>query len=157
MFAAMEACAHAARGDATPCLRALSDAERAFDRSDPAEDPAWVDFDAGGLAGHLARCFRDLDRPREAEQFAVQSIQLCHPTHLRTRIQRYAILASAHAQQGDLDSAYVIGRRALAEVPRLRSARTLDDVARFVQLIGANKSQAAQDFTRQAREVRASR
>src|SRR5512132_1914884 len=58
MLAAMEACAHAARGDTSPCLRALSDAERAFDRSTPAEDPPWVDFDEGGLAGHLARCFR---------------------------------------------------------------------------------------------------
>jgi hypothetical protein len=53
MLAAMEACAHAARGDASLCLRALSDAERAFGRSNPAEDPPWVDFDEGGLAGHL--------------------------------------------------------------------------------------------------------
>jgi hypothetical protein len=105
MLAAMEACAHAARGDASPCLRALSDAERAFARSTSAEDPAWVDFDEGGLTGHLARCFRDLNQPREAEQFAAKSIQLCRPTHLRTRVQRYAILASAHAQQGDLEGA----------------------------------------------------
>jgi transcriptional regulator with XRE-family HTH domain len=157
MLAAMEACAHAAHGDAAPCLRALSDAERAFERSNPSEDPVWVDFDEGGLAGHLARCFRDLDRPREAEQFGVRSIQLCHPTHLRTRVQRYAILASAHAQQGDLEGACAIGRQALAEVPRLRSRRTLDDVARLVELVGANSSQATHDFTKQAREVLRSR
>ncbi len=157
MLAAMEACAYAARGDAAPCLRALSDAERAFARSNPGADPAWVDFDEGGLAGHLARCFRDLDRPREAEQFAVRSIQLCRPAHLRTRVQRYAILASAHAQQGDLESACAVGRQALEEVPRLRSTRTLDDVARLVELVGANRSQATQDFTRQAREVLKSR
>ncbi len=135
----------------------LSDAERAFGRSDPAEDPAWVDFDEGGLAGHLARCFRDLNRPGEAERFAVRSIQLCRPTHLRTRVQRYAILASAHAQQGDLEGACAVGRRALAEVPRLRSRRTLDDVARLVQLVGAKGSPATQDFTKQAREVLTSR
>src|ERR687898_1876433 len=108
------------------------------------------------LAGHLARSFRDLNRPREAEQFAVRSIQLCRPTHLRTRVQRYAILASAHAQQGDLEGACAVGRQALAEVPRLRSRRTLDDVADLVQLVGANDSEATQDFTRQAREVLAS-
>jgi hypothetical protein len=51
MLAAMEACAHAARGDTSPCLRALSDAERAFARSTPAEDPPWVDFDEGGWLG----------------------------------------------------------------------------------------------------------
>ncbi len=157
MVAAMEACAYAARGDASPCLRALSDAERAFDRSNPAEDPPWVDFDEGGLAGHLARSFRDLNRPGEAERFAVRSIQLCQPTHLRTRVQRYAILASAHAQQGDLEGACAVGRRALEAVPKLRSTRTLDDVARLVQLVGATSSQAAQDFTKQAHEVLKSR
>jgi tetratricopeptide (TPR) repeat protein len=157
MLAAMEACAYAARGDAAPCLRALSDAEHAFERSRPTEDPAWVDFDEGGLAGHLARSFLDLNRPLQAEQFAIQSIQLCRPTHLRTRVQRYAILASAHAQQGDLEKACAIGRRALAEVPRLRSRRTLDDVARLVQLVGADNSPATHDFSEQARQVLSSR
>jgi transcriptional regulator with XRE-family HTH domain len=157
MLAAMEACAHAARRDAPPCLRALSDAERSFARSTPADDPPWVDFDEGGLAGHLARCFRDLNQPREAEQFAAKSIQLCRPTHLRTRVQRYAILASAHAQQGDLEGACAVGRQALAEAPRLRSRRTMDDVAHLVQLIGANDSEATREFTKQAREVFAAR
>jgi ATP/maltotriose-dependent transcriptional regulator MalT len=157
MLAVMEACAHAARGDAAPCLRVLSDAERAFARSSPGEDPPWVDFDEGGLAGHLARSFRDLDRPREAERFAVRSIQLCRPTHLRTRVQRYAILASTHAQQGDLERACAVGRQALAAVGRLRSRRTLDDVARLVQLLGANGSPATREFTEQAREVLSSR
>jgi hypothetical protein len=64
-------------------------------------------------------------------------------------MQRYAILASAHAQQG----ACAVDRLVLAEVPRLRSTRTLDDVARLVQLVGATNSQATQDFTTQAREV----
>jgi transcriptional regulator with XRE-family HTH domain len=157
MLAAMEACAYAAGGDAAPCLRALSEAERAFARSRPGEDPPWVDFDEGGLAGHLARSFRDLDRPREAERFAVRSIQLCQPTHLRTRVQRYAILGSAPAQQGDLERACAVGRQALAEVGRLRSRRTLDDVARLVQLVGATSSPATHEFTEQAREVLSSR
>jgi hypothetical protein len=157
MLAAMEACAHAARGDASPCLRALTDADRAFERSNPSEDPPWVDFDEGGLVGHLARSFRDLNRPREAEQFAVRSIQLCRPTHLRTRIQRYAILASANAQQGDLEGACAVGRQALEEMGRLRSERTLDDVARLVEIVGANRSQATDDFIKHAREVLKSR
>jgi hypothetical protein len=157
MLAAMEACAHAARGDGSLCLRALSDAERAFARSTPGEDPPWVEFDEGALAGHLARCFRDLDRPREAERFALRSIQLCQPTHLRTRAQRHAILAGAYAQQGELEEACAVGRQALAEVGRLRSRRTLDDVARLVQLVGASSSQVADDFTEEAAEVLRSR
>jgi hypothetical protein len=157
MLAAMEACAHAARGDGSLCLRALSHAERAFARSTPGEDPPWVEFDEGALAGHLARCFRDLDRPREAERFALRSIQLCQPTHLRTRAQRHAILAGAYAQQGELEEACAVGRQALAEVGRLRSTRTLDDVARLVQLVGASSSQVADDFTEEAAEVLKSR
>jgi transcriptional regulator with XRE-family HTH domain len=157
MLAAMEACAHAARGDASPCLRALTDAERAFERSTPSEDPPWVDFDEGGLAGHLARSFRDLNRPREAEQFAVRSIHLCRPTHLRTRVQRYAILASAHAQQGNFEGACAVGQQALEEIGGLRSKRTLDDVARLVEIVSANRSQTTDDFTNHAREVLESR
>ena len=157
MLAAMEACAHAARDDAAPCLRALTEAERAFERSNPSEDPPWVDFDEGGLTGHLARSFRDLNRPREAEQFAVLSIQLCRPTHLRTRVQRYAILASAHAQQGDLEGACAVGQRALEEMGRLRSRRTLDEVARLVEIVGANRSQTTNDFVKDARELLKSR
>jgi hypothetical protein len=72
-------------------------------------------------------------------------------------VQRYAILASAHAQQGELESACAVGRQALAEVGRLRSRRTLDDVARLVELLGAASSPAARDFTEQAREVLSSR
>jgi hypothetical protein len=90
-------------------------------------------------------------------QACQQRIQLGSPTHLRTRVQRYAILASAHAQQGDLEGACAVGRLVLAEVPRLRSTRTLDDVARLVQLVGAKSGQATQDFTKQAREVLKSR
>jgi transcriptional regulator with XRE-family HTH domain len=157
MLAAMEACAHAARDDASPCLRALTEAERAFERSNPSEDPPWLDFDEGGLTGHLARSFRDLNHPREAEQFAVLSIQLYRPTHLRTRVQRYAILASAHAQQDDLEGACAVGQKALEEMGRLRSKRTLDEVARLVEIVGANKSQTTDEFIHDAREVLKSR
>jgi hypothetical protein len=153
----MEACAHAARNDASPCLRALTEAERAFERSNPSVDPPWVDFDEGGLTGHLARSFRDLNRPREAEQFAVLSIQLCRPTHLRTRVQRYAILASAHAQQGDLEGACAVGQQALEEMGRLRSKRTLDEVARLVEIVGVNRSETTDEFIQNAREVLKSR
>jgi transcriptional regulator with XRE-family HTH domain len=157
MLAAMEACAHAARDDTSPCLRALTEAERAFERSNPSVDPPWVDFDEGGLTGHLARSFRDLNRPREAEQFAVLSIQLCRPTHLRTRVQRYAILASAHAQQGDLEGACAVGRQALEEMGRLRSKRTHDEVARLVEVVGVNRSQTTDQFIKDAHEVLKSR
>jgi hypothetical protein len=131
----------------------LTEAEHAFERSNPSEDPPWVDFDEGGLTGHLARSFRDLNRPPEAERFALRSMQLIRPTHLRTRVQRYAILASANAQQGDLEGACAVGRQALEEMGVLRSKRTLDDVARLVEIVGANTSETTDDFIKDAREV----
>jgi hypothetical protein len=154
MLAAMEACAHATHGDTTRCLKALSEAERALGRSNPAEDPGWVDFDEGGLAGHVARSLRDLNRPREAERFARHSIEVCHPRHLRTRMQRYAILATTHVQQGDLEGACAVGRQVLEEARELSSTRTLDDVTHLVQLVSASgPSLPAREFTEQARAL----
>ena len=154
MLAAMEACAHASRGDTQPCLKALSEAERALGRSNPAEDPGWVDFDEGGLAGHIARSLRDLNRPHEAEPFARHSIEVCHSQHHRTRMQRYAILATTHVQQGDLEGACAVGRQVLEEARGLNSTRTLDDVTHLVQLVSAsNPSAPAREFTEQARAL----
>jgi hypothetical protein len=154
MLAAMEACAHASNGDARRCLKALSDAERALGQSNPGEDPAWVDFDEGGLAGHFARSFRDLNRPSEAERFATRSIAMCHPRHLRTRMQRYAILATAHVQQGDLEGACAVGHRVLEEARGLSSTRTLDDVTQLVRLVNASGAGLpAREFTEQARAL----
>ena len=154
MLAAMEACAHASHGDAKRCLKALSDAERALGQSNPAEDPGWVDFDEGGLAGHFARSFRDLNRPGEAERFATRSIDICHPRHLRTRMQRHAILATAHVQLGDLEGACAVGRRVLEEARGLSSTRTLDDVTHLVRLVNARGAGLpAREFTEQARAL----
>jgi tetratricopeptide (TPR) repeat protein len=154
MLAAMEACAHATHGDTPRCLKALAEAERALGRSNPADDPGWVDFDEGGLAGHIARSLRDLNRPREAERFARRSIEVCHPQHRRTRMQRYAILATTHVQQGDLEGACAVGRQVLQEARGLSSTRTLDDVTHLVQLVSASSPSApTREFTEQARAL----
>jgi hypothetical protein len=50
-----------------------------------------------------------------------------------------------------------VGRQALAEVPRLRSKRTLDDVARLVHLVSGSDSQVVHDFTEDAAELLRSR
>jgi hypothetical protein len=40
---------------------------------------------------------------------------------------------------------------------RLRSKRTLDDVARLVEIVGANTSETTDDFIKDARQVLKSR
>jgi hypothetical protein len=142
MFAAMEACAQAAAGEAGLSVSALRDAERAFARSDRADDPDWIDFDEGGLAGHPARAFRDLGQYEQAERYAAESIALCQPSHVRTRVQRQAILASAQAQAGRLDEARATGQQAAAEARGLRSVRARDDVARLNRLLAPGQPAA---------------
>jgi hypothetical protein len=156
MLAAMEACAHAARDDASPCLRALTEAEHAFERSNPSVDPPWVDFDEGGLTGHLARSFRDLNRPREAEQFAVLSIQLCRPTHLRLVFSATPSWPAPTPSKATLRAhVRLVGKR--LKMGRLRSKRTFDEVARLVEIVGVSRSQTTDEFLHDAREVLKSR
>jgi hypothetical protein len=67
-------------------------------------------------------------------------------------MQRYAILATAHVQQGDLEGACAVGRQVLEEARELSSTRTLDDVTHLVQLVSASgHSLPAREFTEQAR------
>jgi transcriptional regulator with XRE-family HTH domain/tetratricopeptide (TPR) repeat protein len=110
MEAAMEACAHAATGDAGQCHRALGDAAEAVALLTVDEAaPDWLDFDEGGYWGHAARAYRDLGELRKAEECAARSVGLCLPEHSRTRAQRTTIQATAHLRMGEIDAAAAAG------------------------------------------------
>jgi hypothetical protein len=69
-------------------------------------------------------------------------------------MQRYAILATTHVQQGDLEGACAVGRQVLEEARELSSTRTLDDVMHLVRLVSASGvSSPAREFTEQARSL----
>jgi tetratricopeptide (TPR) repeat protein len=130
MEAAMEACAHAAAGDAGPCHRALGDASEAVALlTIDQDDPDWLDFDEGGYWGHAARAYRDLGDLRKAEECAARSVGLCLPEHSRTRAQRTTIRATAHLAMGEVDAAAAAGERVVprgvepALWPRIRRGR----------------------------------
>jgi len=109
MEATMEACAHAAAGDARQSHRALDDAANAVTliTAIGQPDPEWLDFDKGGFWGHAARAYRDLGELRQAEDAAEKSVALCLPGHSRTRAQRNAIRATAHLRRGELEACAV--------------------------------------------------
>lgn len=152
MFEAMFACAAAAVGDRRTCEAALSRAERALDQADTQTDvPSWLDFDQGGLAGHAARAYRDLGDPRRARQFAAESIDLCRDHHVRTQVQRKAILATALAGAGDAEHACAVGQDLLADARPLRSALVLSDVRKLTNLLGTTS--AATEFRQQVRQL----
>jgi len=163
MLAAMEAMAHAGAGDAARSGQALDDAERALARATADDgDPAWLDFDEGGLLGHTARAHRDLaaaglTQPGHARQTAERSIELCRAGHGRTRAQRNAILASTCVQAGDIDQAAAIGELIIADAWDLQSRHVQDDIAALVASIRPARSSSAGTFTDQAREFLAAR
>jgi hypothetical protein len=154
MFAAMEACAHAAAHDEPACTTALAKAEAALGQASAGDDdPAWLDFDEGGLWGHAARAFRDLQLPAPAEQHATRSIALCRADHGRTHAQRQAILATVHLQRGDLDQAALIGSQVVAEGWKLHSHHVYGEVATILHGVQTRPSRTTTEFTEQAREL----
>jgi len=157
MMAAMEACAQAAYQRTEPCATALLEAETALAQASSDDDPDWLDFDQGGLAGHAARSFRDLRQPREAEYHAVASLALCQDGHSRTRAQRNAILATAQLQLGNVEAAAATGLLVVVDAWRLRSSRVHNDLTTLVRAIELSGSTATKDFLEQARELSAAR
>jgi hypothetical protein len=158
MLAAMEACAHAAAGDARHCRAALADAENALTAGhEGAREPDWIDFDEGGYWGHAARAYRDLGEPRRAEPCAEKSVTLCLPAHSRTRAQRTAIQATVLATMGAVDAAAACGERMVREAWNLDSGHVFDDARALMRVIEPSQARAASDFLEQARELLAAR
>jgi tetratricopeptide (TPR) repeat protein len=159
MEAAMEACAHAAAGDARQSHRALDDAADAVSliTASGQPDPDWLDFDEGGFRGHAARVYRDLGELRQAEESAQKSVTLCLPGHSRTRAQRSTIHATAYLRTGELEAAVDAGEQVVHEAWSLHSAHVFGEIAQLAAAIAPFKSLAASEFLDQARELLASR
>ena len=153
MLAAMEACAHAAAGDAASCDKALDDAAAAVTLIRTQPEPDGVDFDEGGYWGHAARASRDLGRLEEAERYAQKSVGLCLPAHCRTRAQRYAIHAGAHLRMGEIDAAAAAGEHIVGEAWNLHSSHVFREIAQLARELAQYKTPVADNFLDQAREL----
>jgi transcriptional regulator with XRE-family HTH domain len=157
MLATMEACAHAAAGDARHSEQALGDAAESLPLVADRAEPEWLDFDEGGYFGHAARAYRDLGRPREAEGYAAKSVGLCLHSHSRTRAQRTTIQATAHLSMGEVDAAAAAAERVVREAWKLHSGHVFGEVAQLVSAIASFRTPVAQDFLDQAHELLAAR
>jgi tetratricopeptide (TPR) repeat protein len=159
MEAAMEACAHAAAGDARQSHRALDDAADAVTliTASGQPDPDWLDFDEGGFWGHAARAYRDLGELRQAEEPAQKSVTLCLPGHSRTRAQRSTIRATVHLRTGELEAAVNAGDQVVREAWSLHSAHVFGEIAQLAAAIAPFKTPVASEFLDQARELLAAR
>ncbi|MGH3520959.1 MAG: XRE family transcriptional regulator, partial [Haloechinothrix sp.] len=131
--AVMEAHGHALQGDKQASLRALRDAEAAFNAADADDSPDWLGyFDHAYLAAKFAHTFRDLGMPREAELFARRSLEMSDG-YERGRLFNTALLASTLADQRRVDEACHIATTAVRMTDTVRSVRSaayLADVGR---------------------------
>ncbi len=158
MLAAMAACAWAAAHDPARCEQALGEAEAALATVSPDDDePAWLDFDAGGLWGHAARAYRDLGRLGPAAELAERAMRSCKPGHGRTHVQRTAILAMAAVQAGEIDRAALLGETIVTEAWGLHSNHVYGDIAALLAAVKPSKSTCIVAFVDSATEILAAR
>ena len=94
MYSAMEARALASLGDSKGCVRALRDAERSFERRNPADDPDWIGyFDTAELHDEIGHCFVALRQATDAEHHATIALKSAGSTNASTdstKSRRYA-------------------------------------------------------------------
>jgi transcriptional regulator with XRE-family HTH domain len=139
--AAMEAHGLALRRDRHESIKAMIDAERAFERIQGQDVPSWLSyFDAAYLSAKFAHTLRDLGLPNEAGEFARRSLQMSEG-YDRGRLFNTILLASIVADQGQVEEACQIGLEALQMSERIRSVRVIYNLADLAQRLDhANQS-----------------
>ncbi len=133
-LASIQATAHAARGDAGECDRALGQATEHFSSIDPARTPSLVahvgdaDFSGKrGVAQHtLALSGRDPDAASQAVSLLCHAVDQLGPDYARLRVRYLTDLAGAHAIAGDVDTAVTVGHQAVDAVMAVSSPRAYD-------------------------------
>ncbi|MEU2788370.1 sporulation protein [Streptomyces sp. NPDC007100] len=136
-------CAHEARALATVrdrkgAARAMSEAERYFERAGSAADPDWLAYmGEAELNGEFCHCFRDLGYGPEAVRFAERAVALTDPRYARTLGFCRMVLAQSQLLNGDLEAAVATAGLAVEAGDALRSARFhryVDDFRREVSV-----------------------
>ncbi|WP_133848576.1 XRE family transcriptional regulator [Labedaea rhizosphaerae] len=131
--AVMAAHGFALQGDSRSCLDALAESERALSAADRQDAPEWLGyFDAAYLAAKFAHCFRDLGQPVDAERYARRSLEM-NEGYDRGRLFNMSLLASALADQGQVEESCSTASEAVTMAGSVRSVRTvayLADVGR---------------------------
>jgi transcriptional regulator with XRE-family HTH domain len=152
--AVLEAHGHAVGGDEAACATALGRAERTLDRADRRGDPQWIGyFDEAYLAAKFGHCFAALGRGDLAGRFAARSLEM-DDRYVRGRAFNLALLATAHAQAGDLEQAASVGAEAVRGAEGLQSARAVDYIARLADRLAPHAGlPAVQEFAALAAPV----
>lgn len=124
--AAMEAHGLARLGDERACADAMARAEQALGRADRDTAPDWLGwFGEAYLAAKFAHCLRDVGRPAEAEPYARRSLDM-DGRYLRGRMFNTALLATVHAEKGEVEEACALGIQAVDMAAQMSSRRAVE-------------------------------
>jgi hypothetical protein len=133
-LASIQARAHAARGDAAPCDRALGQAIEHFSIIDPATTPPWgahvsdtgISDYQGAAYYALALTGRDSRAAERAVPLLRHAVDHFGPDYARPRALYLPDLAGAYAIARDIDTAVIIGHQAVDAVNAVSSPRAYD-------------------------------
>lgn len=138
--AVMEAHGLALLRDKRGSVKALRDAEGAFNRAEHGSRPSWLSYyDAAYLAAKMAHCLRELGELRQAERFARRSLEMS-AGYDRGKLFNTALLASILTDRREIEEACTVGRAALQLAGRLHSARSRAYLRDFAQRLRRHRS-----------------
>lgn len=125
----IEARAHARSGDARAATTSLALAERLQEQGaaeQGSSELTWIDFfTRQRIVTDATEIFRDLGNPKATFSWHAMG-EMPGEAYARSRGIRLSVLASAHAQRGDLDESVKLGRESLGLFSRLRTVRGID-------------------------------
>ncbi|MFE9404046.1 sporulation protein [Streptomyces sp. NPDC006530] len=124
----IEARAHAREGNARTASGCLSLAERLQERGtlEGNGERPWIDFfTRQRIITDAAEIFRDLKLPRATFTWHALG-EMPGDAYARSRGIRLSVLATAHAQSGELEHSLRLGRESLRLFSRLQSVRGVD-------------------------------
>jgi transcriptional regulator with XRE-family HTH domain len=128
----VEALALATLGEAAPCASALDRAEVAIAQASPASDPPWIyHFNRSQLAGQKGACYVRLHRPKDAQAALGEALTTLSTEFVRDRSLHLTHLASAYAQQGEIEEACRLAGDSWANAMHTGSARELRRIHEF--------------------------
>lgn len=154
-FHAMEARALARLGDAKSCSRALSESVTEFDRANPEDAPAWMQyFNESELSAEFGHCMRDLGRASDAVRYADSSLKASEATFGRSDFFVSLVLADAHLAAGDAEQACAMVLKAISSGEQIRSARCVSYLREFARNLPANANGPIAAFREEARSSR---
>jgi hypothetical protein len=154
-FHAMEARALARLGDAKSCSRALSDSVTEFERANPEDAPAWIQyFNESELSAEFGHCMRDLGRASDAVRYADSSVKASEATFGRSDFFVSLVLADAQLAAGDPEQACSIALKAMSSGDLIRSARCVSYLREFGKHLPASATGAVAEFREQAASSR---